>query len=160
MFRLCSRRMHTLFLASNFALFSSILRLCQIAHISSFSLIDSLIFHRMLSTSCSPTSLLRSRNYFSTSVVVRIAPFGLADSCSLMIELPSLLALGHILDLLLSCSEFLFISSNFLAFGVWCVLIWYCICLRRFLRMSVPCVLLSVFTLRSRQLLCPLQLTL
>ena len=28
--------------------------------------------------------------------------------------LPSLLALGHLLDLLLSCSEFLFISSTFL----------------------------------------------
>ena len=138
------------------------LRLCQIAYISSFSLIDSLIFHRMLSASRPPPSLLRSRNDFSTSVVVRIASFGivLSDSYSLMIALPTLLALGHLLDLLLSCSEFLFISSDFLAFGVWSVLFWSCLRLRRFLRMSVPCVLLFVFTLCSRQLLCPLQLTL
>ena len=95
------------------------LRLCQIAYISSFSLIDSLIFHRMLSASRPPPSWLRSRNDFSTSVVVRIASFGivLSDSYSLMIALPTLLALGHLLDLLLSCSEFLFISSNFLAFA-------------------------------------------
>ena len=106
--------MHTLFLASNFAV---------------FSLIDSLIFHRMLSASCPPPSLLRSRNDFSTSVVVRIASFSivLSDSSSLMLALPSLLALGHLLDLLLSCSEFLFISSNFLAFGVWSILSWYCL---------------------------------
>ena len=130
-FRLYSHRTHTLFLVSNFALFSSILRLCQIAYISSLSLIDSLIFHRMLSASSPPPSLLSSRNDFSTSVVVRIASFVvvLSDSYSLMIALPSLLALGHLLDLLLSCSEFLFISSNFLAFGVWSVLFGHCLCL-------------------------------
>ena len=108
-FRLYSHPMHTLFLASNFALCSSILRLCQIAYIRSFSLIDSLIFHRMLSASCPPPSFSRSRKDFSTSVVVRIASFGivLSDSYSMMIALHSLLALGHLLGLQLSCSVFL-----------------------------------------------------
>ena len=56
--------MHTLFLPSNFALCSSILRLCQIANIRSFSLIDSLIFQRMLSASCPPPSFSRSKEGF------------------------------------------------------------------------------------------------
>ena len=123
------------------------------------SLID---FLRMLTSSHPPPSLLRSRNDFSTSVAVRIALFDL--SCLVLVDDHAPLSpgsgLGHLVDLLLSCSEFLFISFDFLAFGVRPVLFKYCHCLRRYLRMSFPCVLLSVFMLRSRQLLCPLQLEL
>ena len=76
------------------------------------SLID---FLRMLTSSHPPPSLLLSRNDFSTSVAVRIASFDivLSDSYSFPGS-----AQGSVLDLLLNCSEFLFVSFNFLAFGV------------------------------------------
>ena len=54
---------------------------------------------------------------------------------------------GHLLDLLLNCSEFsghgvasevLFFSSNFLAFVDWRALFCYYLCLGRYLRMSAP----------------------
>ena len=98
-------------LASNFALFSSsssrylavswTLWLFQIACISSFSLIDSLIFHRMLSAFCPPPSLLRTKIDFSTSDAVKTASFGIVslDSYALMIAVPSLLALAKVIFL-------------------------------------------------------------
>ena len=169
--RLCSHRMHNSVLGLEPRLVLLVLvtvPCCLLDHVTVSDCVHQLVLIGWfvdlspLSAYCPPPSLLRPRNDFSTSVVVRIASFGtvLSDSYSLMIPLPSLLALGHLLDLLLSYSEFLFISSNFLAFGVWSVLFWLCLCLRRYWRMSVPCVLLSVFALCPRQLLSPLQLTL
>ena len=127
------------------------------ACISFFSLNDSLIFHRMLTSSHPPPFLSRSRNdKLHVLDSLRIAGFGivLSDSYLLMTALPSLPALAWVIFLpcccavLNSCS----FSSDYLVCGVWFVLFWYCLCL--------PCVLLSVFMLSSRQLLCPLQLEL
>ena len=109
------------------------------------SLID---FLRMLASSHPPPSLMRSRDDFSTLVAV------LSDSYSLTITLLSPgSAQGRLLYLLLSCSEFLFISFDFLAFGVWFVLFGYFHCLRH-------CSHMPVFMLCSQQLSCPLQLEL
>ena len=98
--RLCSHRIRTLLLNSNFDLFSSsssrsltvswILWLFRIAYFSSFSLIDALIFHRMLSVFCIFSFLIRIRNDFSTSDVARVDAFSIvpSDSYSLMIARP------------------------------------------------------------------------
>ena len=56
----------------------------------------------------------------------------------------------------MSRQKFSFFSSNFLAFVVWPALFCCYLCLRRYLCMSVPCVLLSVCKLCSRLLLCSL----
>ena len=109
------------------------------------SLID---FLQMLTAPCPPPSLFAFKecfrcceNHFVRYCFVRVA----------LVEDSAPFAPGV-------ASEVLVFSSIFLVFAVWPVLFWCCLCLRRYLRMSVPCVSLSVFTLCSRPLLCPLQL--
>ena len=115
-------------------------------------------FLRMLTSSHPSPSLLRSRTDFSTSVGVRIPSFDieLSDSDSLMVTLPGLSSRPAAKLFWIFCSSRL--TSWRSASGSYSS--WSCLCLQRYLRMSVPCVLLSVFTLCSQQLMFTLQLEL